>query len=549
MLSRDSFTQLRQDRSVYIIQIVIAVAILIDYSVTNTIHETIGGWFYLLPVFAILPTLFFPVGDYTTPRVRKLLLILHHIVAATLLIFFTDLFGPYFQLLVLLLFTAAIWYGMKGVILSLIASYATIGMAITHQLDTFNQSIIYEVGLYALSLLVLAILFERVVQYQRNHTDTQEEANENLYFERTRLLSLINSMADAVIATDKNGKILLYNGAALELFNTNRSLHDQSVRDLVEFFENNGDRFDIISSAAKLSGTMVRDDVYFIASDESRVDISLSVSPVLTPGASRDEVGYIMLMRDITKQKTLDEQRDEFISIASHELRTPIAIAEANISTAMMPKFSKQLSKDGQKLLVQAHENVVFLSNLVSDLHVLAQAEKGRLEIDISEVRPQEFIEKMALDYTAQVEKKGLVLECNIDDDIDVLHTSFDALKEIMQNYITNAIKYTEEGSVTLLAYRDEEKNGVVFGVKDTGIGISSSDQKHIFEKFYRSEDYRTRQSGGTGLGLYITKRLIERMGGELWFESRLNKGSTFYCMLPDLTADTKRSSDTKKAN
>ncbi len=534
MLSRDSFTKFRQDRSVHVIQLIIAVAIFVDYSITNTISDFMGGWFYLLPILAITPSLFFPVGDYTTPRVRKLLLVLHHSIAATLLVVFTDIFGPYFQLLVLLLFTAAIWYGIRGVIYSLLASYATISLALWHQLEIYTRYVVYEAGLYALSLAILALLFERIVKHQRKHADTQDEANESLYFERTRLLSLINSMADAVIATDQKGTILLYNGAALELFDTNKSLHDESIQSLAEFKKSDGSTFNVVTEASKRSGTMVREDIGFEAADGSNVDLSISVSPVLTPGSTRNEAGYIMVLRDITKQKTLDEQKDEFISVASHELRTPIAIAEANISTAMLPKFSEELSEEGRKLLEQAHENVVFLSSLVSDLHVLAQAEKGHLEVDISEVDPKEFIEKMILDYETQVKEKGLKLKTKVADDLGAIHTSYDALREIMQNYITNSIKYTEKGYILLKAYRDDEGKGVVFAVEDSGIGISATDQKHVFEKFYRSEDYRTRQSGGTGLGLYITKRLLERMGGEVWFESKLNKGSTFYCLLPD---------------
>ena len=100
-----------------------------------------------------------------------------------------------------------------------------------------------------------------------------------------------------------------------------------------------------------------------------------------------------------------------------------------------------------------------------------------------------------------------------------------------MQNLVTNALKYTKEGSVTIKGQR--EATGVVLRVIDTGIGISKSDQKHIFQKFYRSEDYRTRESSGTGLGLYVCKKLAEKIGLSLVFESRLNHGTTFLLTIP----------------
>ncbi|MEX0748618.1 MAG: ATP-binding protein [Candidatus Saccharimonadales bacterium] len=534
MLIRDKLSHLQQDHSVFIVQIIIAITVIIDYSISNTIDTNLGGLFYILPLLGIIPTLFFPVGDYTAPRVRRLLLILHHAIVAVLLIFFTDVFGPYFQLLILLLFTSAIWNGLRGIVASLFVAYVTVGIASWYQFQgNMTPSQWYQLSLYLVGLTVLGLLFERVTHNYRRDTERQDEANQSLYFERTRLLSLINSMADAVVATDQQGKVLLYNGAALELFNTNESLYNQSLEHLVQLKQPNGEPFEVIAAAQQASGTLVRDDIYFRASDESEIDINLSVSPVSSPGSEQSRAGFIFVLRDITKQKTLDEQRDEFISTASHELRTPIAIAEANISTAMMPKFADQLSEEGRKLLEQAHENVLFLSNLVNDLHVLAQAEKGRLEIDVAEVDPADFLNRLQDDYRQQATAKGLKFELEVEKAVRPITTSLDAVKEIMQNFITNAIKYTETGTVTLIARADSEGDGVVFAVKDSGIGISASDQKHIFEKFYRSEDYRTRQSGGTGLGLYITKRLVERMGGRLWFESQLNKGSTFYCALP----------------
>ncbi len=530
---KEALSSMRQDRSVYVVQIIIATAVIIDYSITDTITTSLGNLFYLLPALGIIPALFFPVGDFTAPRVKSLLMILHHSIAAVLLIFFTDIFGPYFQILTLLLFTSVIWYGRFGAIGSLIASFGTIIAAVTVQFGSISGELIYQIGLYMAGLTFLAVLFERVVSYQQADTDTHKQDNQNLYFERARLLRLINSMRDAVIATDSKGNILLYNGATLELFDTNKTLQDLNINDLAKFYDGKDQSVNLVTDIAKAGGSMMRDDIGFDPGDGSEVSLSINASAVSTPGADRQQEGFIFLLRDITKKKSLDEQRDEFISVASHELRTPIAIAEANISTAMLPKFADQLNEDGRKLLEQAHENVIFLSNLVDDLYVLAQAERGRLQLKVGEVDVKELLEKIAEDYKQQAGDKNLKLKVDIDKDVGSVWASVDAVKEIMQNFITNAIKYTEKGEIVISAQPDSEDDGVVIAVEDSGIGISSSDQKHVFEKFYRSEDYRTRQSGGTGLGLYITKRLIESMGGRVWFESKLNKGSTFYCAIP----------------
>ena len=118
--------------------------------------------------------------------------------------------------------------------------------------------------------------------------------------------------------------------------------------------------------------------------------------------------------------------------------------------------------------------------------------------------------------------------------DLEMLSSSKLYVKEILQNFITNAIKYTEKGSVTIGAHK--KKNGVLFEVTDTGIGISKSDQERAFDKFFRSEDFRTRANSGTGLGLYVTMKLTRLIHAELDLHSELNVGSTFSIFVPNLS-------------
>ena len=111
------------------------------------------------------------------------------------------------------------------------------------------------------------------------------------------------------------------------------------------------------------------------------------------------------------------------------------------------------------------------------------------------------------------------------------MRTSKLYLEEVLHNFMTNALKYTRQGTITVSAVKNED--GLHISVADTGIGMSKFDQRHIFEKFYRSEDYRTRETSGTGLGLYVCKKLAEKLRVGLTFESRLNHGSTFSIIIP----------------
>lgn len=241
-------------------------------------------------------------------------------------------------------------------------------------------------------------------------------------------------------------------------------------------------------------------------------------------------------MRDITHEKSLEEERDEFISVISHELRTPIAIAEGDISNAQLLANKRGSHIDITQALEEAHQQVIFLSNLINDLSTLARAERGKLEVNSTGINVTNLIESLAKNYEMEAESKHLKLITDISPHLELLYTTELYVREILQNFITNALKYTPEGSITLRAQPKDE--GVEFQVSDTGIGISRNDQDKVFNKFFRSEDYRTRQTSGTGLGLYITAKLASLIKAKLSVESQLNEGSTFSIYVPSLKPD-----------
>jgi signal transduction histidine kinase len=237
-------------------------------------------------------------------------------------------------------------------------------------------------------------------------------------------------------------------------------------------------------------------------------------------------------MRDITKAKSLAEERDEFISVVSHELRTPIAITEGSLSNVqlMLEKGTKVTENVIRESVAGAHDQVVYLANMVNDLSTLSRAERGVADAP-EEIDVRDLMHKMFDAYHEEAKNRKLHFNLDLSTTLGSVSASRLYLEELLQNFITNSLKYTKEGSVTLSA---EQKAGMVtFAVKDTGIGISKSDQQKIFQKFFRSEDYRTRETNGTGLGLYVTKKLASKLSTKIEFTSRLNHGSTFGFSLP----------------
>jgi len=243
-----------------------------------------------------------------------------------------------------------------------------------------------------------------------------------------------------------------------------------------------------------------------------------------------------MIIRDVTKQKSLEEERDEFISVVSHELRTPITIVEGTLSNVQVmvdrPEVPDQKALSG--VLKTAHDQVLYLAKMVNDLSTLSRAERGVADegedIDVSEL-----VHKLHDQYEKEAKARKLQLDLDLGPKLGSIHVSRLYVEELLQNFITNAIKYTKEGSIMVVV--KQAKGEVTFAVKDTGIGISRGDQNKIFNKFYRSEDYRIRETSGTGLGLYVSAKLAHKLGTKINLSSRLNHGSTFSFSLPSKDA------------
>ncbi len=351
--------------------------------------------------------------------------------------------------------------------------------------------------------------------------------------EHERLVSLIGSMADGVLAVDTHMKIVQYNGAALDLLDVNSTLDGSILRKVLKLYDVNNQEIDVHELVRSCKIPTSSRDYLLRYTDGSKVNLYLSIAPVRLGYGTEGDDGFVLLLRDITREKSLEEERDEFISVVSHELRTPIAIAEGNISNAQFlaqQGVSAEQLADGLKV---AHDQVMFLSDMINDLATLSRAERGKLTFDIEAINPSELLTALGNTYGPEAEAKDLKLEVEADPSLETLKSSPLYVREVLQNFITNAIKYTEKGGVTVTA--SPHPKGVMFKVIDTGIGISKSDRERVFDKFFRSEDFRTRAHSGTGLGLYVTMKLAGLIHAEVDLESELNKGSTFSIFIPNL--------------
>ena len=351
--------------------------------------------------------------------------------------------------------------------------------------------------------------------------------------EHQRLTSLINSMADAVIAIDEDGGVVLYNAAALNILDVNNIREGSRLTGIFKPIDKDNQPADVTDLVKSASTPTTSRDLKLQYSDGSTINLYLSIAPVRLGYGEKGQSGYVLLLRDITREKSLEEERDEFISVVSHELRTPIAISEGNVSNAQLIAEKGGDTQAIKQALNEAHNQILFLADMINDLSTLSRAERGVLKVEVESINVPELINELVHNYTPDAAKKGLKIEARVDPAVKDLQSSRLYVREILQNFITNAVKYTEAGQVTITAKNDPK--GVRFEEQDTGIGISKSDQERVYDKFFRSEDYRTRQANGTGLGLYVTMKLTHLIHAEISLESELNKGSTFSVFVPHL--------------
>lgn len=275
------------------------------------------------------------------------------------------------------------------------------------------------------------------------------------------------------------------------------------------------------------------------------VPISLIVSPVVED-VDKMTTGVLGVLRDITSERVEENRRSEFVSTASHEMRTPIAAIEGYLSLALNPKVA-MVDNRGRNLLEKAHTATKHLSALFVDLLTSAKAEDGRLASYPKVIELGEALEQIADASRFPAQKKGLELKFVLSGGNDVrggkvvrplfyVYVDPNRIREVLQNLVDNALKYTNEGSVTIALTGDASV--VQVQIRDTGMGIPEEDIPHLFQKFYRVDNSMTRSIGGTGLGLFIGKKIVELYNGRIWVESQVGKGSTFFINLPRLTTE-----------
>lgn len=364
---------------------------------------------------------------------------------------------------------------------------------------------------------------------------------------------LLNSITDGVIITDPKGTVTSINdGAATILGWTRNDAQGLDYRSLIQAEVEPGQDANMKLTAVDAchqTGKPSQKVSLLKTPTDRHLYVDIVASPIVEPQKTEGElpqhsdIGVIAVLRNVDQQKKEQQQRSDFISTASHEMRTPVASIQGFIELALNTKVSNVDDK-ARGYLEKAHEATKHLGRLFQDLLTVSRSEDGRLANNPRLIEVGEFLQELVEQDRLAAEKKGLKLlhESNGNPDSKtispLLYVNVDPerLREVILNLLDNAMKYTTAGIITVGTSLKE--TGVLIRISDTGMGIAAEDIPHLFQKFYRTDNSKTREVGGTGLGLFICKQIVDVMGGKIWVESVLGAGSTFYVELPRVSPE-----------
>lgn len=379
---------------------------------------------------------------------------------------------------------------------------------------------------------------------------------------------ILEAVSDGIVVIDRKGRITKINEAAGLLAGwTPKDAQGIDHRSVLVFCNDKGEPYDDTANPfSKLirTGKPYRDsDATIITKGSNKhVAVSISMSPLIGRGGELD--GGVGVIRDVSVEKNAERQRAEFISTASHEMRTPVAAIEGYLALAMNEKVSK-IDAKAKNYLQKAHESTQHLGSLFQDLLTSAKAEDGRLISHPELVEMGSFLGKLTEDLRFIAQKKNLEVEfvvgsngANMESQVEIgsirvvqpiyyVYADPDRLREVITNLFDNAVKYSDSGKVSLGLTGDEAV--VQMYVRDSGSGIAAEDIPHLFQKFYRVDNTATRTIGGTGLGLFICRKIVELYNGRIWVESEPGKGSTFYINLPRVNRQSVKELQSKGAS
>ena len=262
----------------------------------------------------------------------------------------------------------------------------------------------------------------------------------------------------------------------------------------------------------------------YILSPETVIFIVLIVASILF-------IIAFVITRSFERLAEASRMKSEFINIVSHQLRSPLTNIKWTFEVMASEEFKVPAEKQ-EEYFVNVKENIARMVELIDDLLIVSKIEQGSFSIAKIEISLKDLIEDLVERYKVFAEASRIKLNFYSQENLPKILADPSLLKIVTENLIDNAIRYTKGGGTVEIKLM-KEKDKVLFAIKDSGVGIPQKEQKYIFQKFFRAENISKERTRGSGLGLYVCRSILNKLGGQIWFKSQLGKGTTFYFKLP----------------
>lgn len=370
----------------------------------------------------------------------------------------------------------------------------------------------------------LASEFNKMIKKLRTYRNLNIE---KIVTEKRKSEAIIRSIDDGIVVVDAEFKVTGINPTAVEALNIeSKEAYNKHFLEVIR----NEKLFDYVKQSAESGQSPVIEDgknIITVKQGETSYHYQFSITPVRAKTGSM--LGVVLLLRDVTKLKEIDNLKSEFVMSASHELRTPLTGLGMSIGL-LQESAGEKLNEKEKELLSAAHEEQQRLEALVNDLLDLSKIEAGKMEIEFERISVRMLFEKVISVLKNQVDEKSIELSFEVSQELPDVKADANKITWVLNNLISNALRYTEKGGKIEL-FAEKIGSQVHISVSDDGAGIPYEYQSKIFEKFVqvKGDD----KVGGSGLGLAICKEIIRAHGGTIWVNSAPGEGSKFTFTLP----------------
>lgn len=376
------------------------------------------------------------------------------------------------------------------------------------------------------------VLEEKAKEYSESLELKVDERTKELKSEKDRLNTILYSIGDGVFVVDRNLNIIIMNDTASELsgYGVDESI-GRPYKEILNFiFEKDGKANDDFINQAIITGETqsMGDHTQIIRKDGEKVAVSDSAAPLKDKDG--DVIGVVVVFRDVSKEREVDKAKTEFVSLASHQLRTPLT-SIGWYAEMLLSGDAGEINEDQKNYLTEIDKGNKRMVDLVDSLLSVSRIDLGTFAI---EPKPTDFIDisnTVIKELKTNIEKKGTIIKTDYDE-LPLIEADPSLTRIIFQNFISNAVKYTPDGGEVTVRIKKQDPN-ILISVSDNGYGIPKDQQNKIFQKLFRADNIQNKDVEGNGLGLYVVKAIVEKSGGKIWFESEENKGTTFSATLP----------------